>query len=42
MLHRDAGGQRHRRMAHRDVFQIDRADPFAARLDDILGAVGDL
>src|SRR5262249_17360285 len=29
------------RAAHGGVLEIDRADPFAARLDDVLGAVGD-
>src|SRR5690606_30676355 len=37
----------HRRLddtgaAERLVFHIDRGDPFAARFDDVLGAVGDL
>src|SRR5204862_2826639 len=27
---------------HGDVLEVDRADPFAARLDDVLRAVGDL
>src|SRR5438067_1426266 len=31
-----------RRMRYRDVLEIDRADPFAARLDHVLRAVGDL
>src|SRR3546814_14249333 len=26
----------------RGIFELDRADPFAARLDDVLGTVGDL
>src|SRR6185503_7133140 len=29
-------------MAHSGVFQLDRADPFAARFDHVLGTVGDL
>ena len=33
---------RYRGMRDRDVLQIDRADPFAARLDHVLGAIGDL
>src|SRR3546814_10811202 len=32
----------HPRRADRGVFELDRADPFAARLDHILRAVGDL
>ena len=32
----------HRRMRHRDVLEVDRADPFAAGLDHVLAAVGDL
>jgi hypothetical protein len=28
--------------AHGDVFDVDRADPLAAGLDDVLGAVSDL
>ena len=31
----------HIRVRHRDVFQRDRADPFAARLDHVLRPVGD-
>src|SRR3954454_22858875 len=30
------------RARNRSVFDLDRADPFAARLDNVLGAVGDL
>ncbi len=35
---------RHRRLgvAHGDVLDVDRADPLAARLDHVLGPVGDL
>src|SRR3974377_730488 len=29
-------------MAYREIFQIDRRNPFAAGFDHILGAVGDL
>src|SRR3546814_4969452 len=29
-------------MPHRDILDLDRTDPFAARLHDILRAVGDL
>ena len=29
-------------MADCDIFDIDGADPLAARLDDVLGAIGDL
>src|SRR2546428_4713939 len=42
MLHPDDRSLRDRGMRDRDVLEIDRADPFAARLDDILRAVGDL
>ncbi len=38
----DAGGHGHGRVGHGDVFQFDGADPFAAGLDHVLGAVGDL
>jgi hypothetical protein len=38
----DAGRHRDRRMGDGDVLEIDRADPFAARLDHVLAAVGDL
>src|SRR5437762_4314318 len=30
------------RVRHRDALEVDRADPLAARLDHVLGAVGDL
>src|SRR5215471_11104207 len=30
------------RVCHQVVLELDRADPFAARLDDVLGAVGDV
>ena len=42
MRHTDAGGHGHGRVRHGDIFHIDRADPFTARLDHILAAVGDL
>uniref|UniRef100_A0A0N4ZXM1 LigA n=1 Tax=Parastrongyloides trichosuri TaxID=131310 RepID=A0A0N4ZXM1_PARTI len=38
----DDGGQGDLRMADGDVLDVDGADPLAARLDDVLGAVGDL
>jgi TRAP-type C4-dicarboxylate transport system permease large subunit len=40
--HADDGGLGHRRVAHGGVFQVDRADPFAAGLDHVLGAVHQL
>src|SRR2546423_12910452 len=42
VAHADDRGLRDRRMRHGDVLQIDRADPFAARLDHVLRAIGDL
>ena len=42
MADADHGGLRHLGMADREVFEIDRGNPFAARLDHVLGAVGDL
>src|SRR5438128_3120519 len=42
MLDTDHRGLGDRRVCHRDVLEIDRADPFAARLDHVLRAVGDL
>jgi hypothetical protein len=39
---RNGGSFVHRRVAHEGVFQLDRADPLAARLDHVLGAVGDV
>src|SRR5260221_10193993 len=39
MLHRNHAGLAHRRMAHQSIFQIDRADPLAARLHQVLSAV---
>ena len=41
MMDADHGGFRHRGMADREVFQIDRRNPFAAGLDHVLGAIGD-
>ena len=38
----DDGGLLHRGVADGDVLQIDRRDPFAAGLDHVLRAVGDL
>ena len=38
----DDGGFRHLGMTDREIFQIDRGNPFAAGLDHVLGAVGDL
>src|SRR3954469_11420141 len=42
MLDADHRGFSDRRMGDGDVLEVDRADPFAARLDHVLGAVGDL
>src|SRR5882672_6547360 len=42
MLYADHRGLGDRRVRHRDVLEVDRADPFAARLDHVLRAVGDL
>src|SRR5260221_4287746 len=42
MLHADHRRLGDRRVRDRDVLQVDRADPLAARLDHVLGAVGDL
>ena len=42
MLDADHGGFRHLGVADREILQVDRGDPLAARLDDVLGAVGDL
>src|SRR4051812_13040810 len=41
MLDANHRGFLDRRMRHRDVLEVDRADPFTARLDDVLRAVGD-
>ena len=41
MWDRDHGGLLHRGMAHQRVLQRHRADPFAARLDQVLRAVGE-
>ena len=38
----DHRGLGHLGMADREVFEVDRGNPFAARLDHVLGAVGDL
>jgi len=42
VAHADAGGHGHGRMRHGDVFNVDRADPLAAGLDDVFAAVCDL
>src|SRR6185436_35039 len=42
MAHADHRRLRDRRMRHRDVLEVDRADPLAAGLDHVLRAVGDL
>ena len=38
----DASGFVHAVNADSGIFQLDRADPFAARFDDVLGSVGNL
>ena len=38
---RDHRGFRNGRVAHQRVLEVDRADPLAAGLDQVLGAVGD-
>ena len=38
--HADDAGLEHRRVGHQRVLQLDRADPLAAGLDDVLGPVG--
>ena len=42
VLHTNDGRCRHRRMSDGGIFQVDRADPFAARLDQIFDAIPDL
>src|SRR5690606_35604094 len=42
MRNRDGRRLRHRGMRDREVLQLDGADPLAARLDHVLGAIGDL
>ena len=42
MLHADDRCFRHLGVTDRQVFEIDRRYPFAAGLDHVLGAVGDL
>src|SRR6266478_7997890 len=42
MLHADDGGGSYRRMSNGGIFQVDRTDPLAARLDQILDAVANL
>src|SRR5262249_33454119 len=39
--HGDDGGLRDRRMGHERVFEIDRADPFTADFDEVLGPIRD-
>src|SRR5882757_7950676 len=39
MLHADDGGGGHRRMSNGGIFQVDRTDPLAACLDQILDPV---
>ena len=41
MMDADHGGFGDRGMADREIFQVDRRNPFAAGFDHILGAVGD-
>ena len=41
MMDADHGGFRDRGMSDREIFQVDRRNPFAAGLDHVLGAVGD-
>src|SRR5690348_16367152 len=42
MRHSDRCGFRDPGTSDRGILEVDRADPLPARLDDILGAVGDL
>src|SRR5712692_5741857 len=42
MLHADDRRLGDRRVRDRDILEVDRADPFPARLDHVLRAVGDL
>ena len=42
MIDADRRGFRYTGTSDRGVFQLDRADPFAAGLDDVLRPVGDL
>jgi hypothetical protein len=42
MGNRDDGGLGDHGMGHDLVLELDRADPFAARLDHVLGAVAQL
>src|ERR1700722_9701237 len=41
MMDADHGGFRDRGMSDREIFQVDRRDPFAAGFDHVLGAIGD-
>src|SRR6202008_2149606 len=42
MLHADHRGFGHRRVGHGESLDVDGADPFAAGLDHVFRAVGDL
>jgi hypothetical protein len=42
MMDADHGGLRHRRMAHGGILDRGTRDPFATRLDHVLGAIDDL
>src|SRR5690348_14988370 len=42
MTYADYGGLGHIGMSDGDIFELDRADPFAARLDHVLRPIGDL
>jgi hypothetical protein len=37
----DHRGFGHARASHGEVLHVDRTDPFATRLDDVLGAIGE-
>src|SRR5690349_15769278 len=42
MRNADHRGLRYFRMTDREILKVDRGNPFASRLDHVLGAVGDL
>src|SRR5450830_1890988 len=42
VLHADHRSHGHGGVGHGRVFEVDRADPFTARLDHVLGAIADL